>query len=501
MIKSMKKILTYLLIISVFITSCELDETPYSALFTDNYYSNAAEAETAINAAYSTLIDLYNGGGGWMAPELCSDQMYPRNVVARGTYTLFTYEPEYAAQTSFNRQFESPIQLWQTAYRGIERANIIIEKIPAVRMDSIRRNEMLGEGYFLRAYFHWTLTKSFGDVIVKTKVSQTEADAYNASSPKAEVYKQIYADLNAAVPLLKSYVATSHTRGRPSKEVAIALLAKVALYNEDYATALSKANEVITSGKYQLIPEYKDIFDVTKKNGAARQEILWAVESEANSNPPRGPVFAYLMGPPGIPKLEYGAAVTGSVFVYYSFWQSFNRTDKRRALLDTTYRAANGTFVRQSAITPITPFGVYLKKYIDPNSNNGNYGNLLPILRMADIRLIAAEAEARLNGATATAYQNINLVRTRAGLPNLTTGLSKDAFISAVLQERSWELFGEMDRWYDLSRTNTFIDAVKKATNNVFPDRSGVQPKHRYFPIPRLELNANSKLQQNPDWR
>jgi hypothetical protein len=207
------------------------------------------------------------------------------------------------------------------------------------------------------------------------------------------------------------------------------------------------------------------------------------------------------MSPPGIPKSEYGGAGTGSVFTYYSFWQSFNPIDKRRAMLDTTYKAANGTFVRQSAITPITPFGVYLKKYIDPNSNNGNYGNLLPILRMSDIRLIAAEAEARLSGATATAYQNINLVRTRAGLPNLTIGLSKDAFISAVLQERSWELFGEMDRWYDLSRTNTFIDAVKKATNNVFPDRSGVQPKHRYFPIPRLELNVNSKLQQNPDWR
>lgn len=496
----MKKILAYLLIISVFVTSCELEETPYSALFTDNYYSNAAEAETAINAAYSTLIDLYNGGGGWMAPELCSDQMYPRNVVARGTYTLFTYEPEYAAQTSFNRQFESPIQLWQTAYRGVERANIIIEKIPAVRMDSIRRNEMLGEGYFLRAFFHWTLTKSFGDVIVKTKVSKTQEDAFNGSSPKAEVYKQIYADLNAAIPLLKSYVASSHTRGRPSKEAAIALLAKVALYNEDYATALSKANEVISAGKYSLMPVYKDIFDVTKET-QARQEVLWAVESESNTNPPRGPVFAYLMGPPGIPKSEYGGAVTGSVFVYYSFWQSFNPIDKRRALLDTTFRAANGTFVRQTAITPITPFGVYLKKYIDPNSNNGNYATNIPVLRLADVYLIAAEAEARLNGATATAYQNINTIRNRAGIPTLTAGLSKDDFIKAVLQERSWELFGEIDRWYDLSRTNTFIDAVKKATNNVFPDRSGVQPKHRYFPIPLIELNANPKLQQNPDWR
>jgi hypothetical protein len=58
-----------------------------------------------------------------------------------------------------------------------------------------------------------------------------------------------------------------------------------------------------------------------------------------------------------------------------------------------------------------------------------------------------------------------------------------------------------MDSWYDLSRTNTFIDAVKKATNNVYPNRSGVQARNRYFPIPLLELNANPNLKQNADWR
>jgi hypothetical protein len=114
--------------------------------------------------------------------------------------------------------------------------------------------------------------------------------------------------------------------------------------------------------------------------------------------------------------------------------------------------------------------------------------------------LIAAEAEARLNGATAAAYGFVNPIRKRAGLDDLTPGLSKEAFIEAVLQERSWEFFAEGDRWYDLTRTNTFLTAVPKAVNNVYPERKPLA-KHRYFPIPLDELLANPKIEQNPDWK
>ena len=154
----------------------------------------------------------------------------------------------------------------------------------------------------------------------------------------------------------------------------------------------------------------------------------------------------------------------------------------------------------QKDITPITTKGVLIKKYQDANSVGSATSTNIPLLRLADIYLIAAEAEARLNGGSNAAYGFINTVRTRAGLPNLTTGLSKDAFIDAVLQERSWELFAEGDRWYDLTRTNKFLTEIPKAVNNVFPTRTPLA-KHRYFPIPQDELNANDLLEQNPDWK
>ncbi len=94
----------------------------------------------------------------------------------------------------------------------------------------------------------------------------------------------------------------------------------------------------------------------------------------------------------------------------------------------------------------------------------------------------------------------INQVRKRAGLADLKTGLSKDAFIEALLQERSWELCAEGDRWFDLTRTNTFISVIPKVVNDVYPVRTPTA-KYRYFPIPQDEINANPSVEQNPEWK
>jgi hypothetical protein len=69
-----------------------------------------------------------------------------------------------------------------------------------------------------------------------------------------------------------------------------------------------------------------------------------------------------------------------------------------------------------------------------------------------------------------------------------------------VLQERSWEFFAEGDRWYDLSRTNTFMAVIPRAVNDVYPTRNP-QQRNRYFPIPLDEIRANPKVEQNPEWK
>ena len=114
---------------------------------------------------------------------------------------------------------------------------------------------------------------------------------------------------------------------------------------------------------------------------------------------------------------------------------------------------------------------------------------------------MAAEAEARnQQGATQKAYDYINAVRERAMIDDLPAGMSLSDFIDAVLQERSWEFFAEGDRWYDLTRTNTFLDVIPAAVNSVYAERHP-EARHRYFPIPQDEINANTQLVQNDPWK
>jgi hypothetical protein len=492
-----KYIFIYITLILWSLTACsKLEETPFSGIFTANFYKTASDAEAALTAVYGAIADVYNGPSPLMVSDFSADHVYPRPVVGRNTYTLFTYDPTYSIARSFNREFESPVQIWRLAYTGIERANWVLERVPTTNMDTKRRDEILGEALFLRAFFHWTLTKNFGEIVIKTKASSSLENATVAKSNMKDVYKQIYADLEEATNKLPSYTIST-VKGRTSKEVAIALHAKAALYNEDWALALQKAQAVISSGRYALMPNVRDVYDVSKED-LARQENMFAFEAESYT-PGRTSQVMGLYGPPSSNGPEYGKQTFGSIFVYPSFYASFNPLDKRRELMDTTYIDVRGNPVRQRNITPITPNGILVKKYQDPNSIGSSHAVNIPILRLPDVYLIAAEAEGRLNGGTATAYNFVNVIRRRAGLPDLQAGLGKDAFVAAILQERAWELFAEGDRWYDLTRTNTFLTVIPRAVNDVFPVRAP-QAKHRYFPIPQDEINANSGVTQNTGW-
>jgi len=477
-------------------TSCELEETIYSSIYTEAFYKTAADAEKGLIAVYDPIGDMAAGPALTIVSDFSADQCYPRAVVGRNTLTIFAYDDNYTTQRTAGRANESPMQIWQSCYDGIEKANWVIAKVPEAVMDATRKNQILGEAYFLRAFYHWNLTKNFRDVVIKTSPSVSEAEGVLPKSLKADVYKQIYADLDLAFAAgLPSYPAVE--KGRPSKEVVSALHAKAALYNEDWAVALQKAQSVINSGKYSLMADVRDVYRYDKED-AARVENMWAFES-APISPGRGHQLTSLCGPAGSAGADYSRTSFGSMFAFQTFFDSFDPTDKRRQLLDTTFVNRSGAIVKQKDITPITTKAVLIKKYQDPISTVGLISNI-PIFRLPDMYLIAAEAEARLNGATPAAYGFINVIRKRAGLPDLAAGLSKEAFIDAVIQERSWEFFAEGDRWYDLTRTNTFLSAVPKAVNNVYPERKPLA-KHRYFPIPLDEILANPKIEQNPDWK
>lgn len=494
------KRLVYIIILFFVFTGCKktLEEKPFSNIYTQNFYSNAGEAEAAISAVYGNLYGMYNSGAPLFAAEWSADQMFPRNVVGRNTLTSFLYEPSYSAQNGFGRTNESPQEIWKRAYITIESANWVIDKVPATPMETVRRDNIVGEAYFLRAFCHWILTKNFGSIVVKTTPTNSIDAAFVGREPIDKVYEQIFADLTKAEQLLPDYTA-SLVKGRVTKQAAFLLHAKAALYNEKWDIALANAKTVISSNKYALVPSVADLFTAAKKD-LARQEVMFAVELNNTTNPIRQSQIHFFSAPNGVSNYNKGGA--GAMYIYSAFYNSFSNADKRKALMDTNYiNESNVTVSRVNIDTRLaTKDLVLMGKYKDPNSVGAYGSNNIYLLRLADAFLIAAEAQARASAPAIEAYSYVDSVRIRAGLPGLTRGLSQTAFIDSVLRERSWEFFGEGDRWYDLTRTNKFLTVIPTAVNADYPSRV-VTAKNKYFPIPQVEINANPMLTQNDGWK
>lgn len=494
------KRLIYIIPLLAVITSCKkmLDETAYSATYTKDFYSNAAEAEAAISAAYGTLYVMYSSGAPFFASDWSADQTFPRSVVGRNTLTQFSYDPAYSVQSSFSRSNESPLEIWKRAYQGIEAANWVIDKVPATPMDAVRRDAIVGEALFLRAFFHWTLTKNFGSIVVKTTPTNSIDNSFVGKKPIDEVYKQIFEDLTKAEQMLPDYSAAL-VKGRVYKQSAQLLHAKAALYNEKWADALTNAQAVINAKRNSLVPSFADLFTAAKKD-LGRQEVMFDVELNNTTNPIRQSQIHYFYAPNG--SSDYNKGGAGGIYAYSAFYNSFTTGDKRKDLLATSYTNTAGTFVPQPNIDTrlLTKDLVIMGKYRDPNSVGAYASNNVYLLRYADAFLIAAEAEARAGAPSETAYANVDSVRKRAGIPALTRGLTQQAFVDSVLKERSWEFYGEGDRWYDLTRTNKFLTVIPTAVNADYPVRTPAA-KNKYFPIPQVEINANPMLTQNDDWK
>lgn len=479
----MKRLSSFLLLgvaFAIALSGCQLAEQPYSFITPEQFYNTASDAEAALTAAYTPITDLYSRVGT-QVPDYSADQCFPRAVVGREQLTVFSYD----ATNDLIGQY------WQHCYNGINRANQVIENVSGVTMDETRKKQILAEAQFLRGLYYFHLVKTFGDVPIKQASTKDIASTEAPKSKAEEVYAFLIKDLEQAVNGLP---AQPKDRGRASSGAAQGMLAKAYLYAGNYAKAAENAQSLIQSNRYSLLPNVLDLYNPLKED-AARVEMIFAAEFSALSGLV-GYDLAGFYAPANSPPV-FSKTAFGSAFGYMSFYKSFNPIDKRRQLLDTAYVNSAGKLIGQADAT--LKDRILVKKFLDPNSNGANGENNFPILRLADVYLIAAEAEACQTGPTATAYTAINTVRRRAGLADLSPGLSKDAFIEAVLQERSWELCFEADRWYDLTRTGKF-KLVASVLNSYYPARP-VQDKHRFFPIPNLEVLTNSQIEQNPAWK
>lgn len=491
----MKKRIGLLAVTISVLSSCNfLDENPESSINSATFYETESDAEAATNAIYDYLTvgteGIYDTGFGgiffndwWVFKDILSDNC---------TETSTSQEYRTLNEFSFNASNERIELYWQDLYKTINAANVVIDRVPLIDMDEMKRDHLVAEARFIRAMMYFEAVRFFGDApLILHEIVDVE-DAYVARSPKAEVYEAIVSDLEWSRDHLSSTYRVG--LGRATPMACTALLSKVYLEMSEYALAAEEADAVISSNQYPLFQDFAELFKLDNANSG---EIIFAVNYSGTLSDGFKPnQYHVRLLPPNLhkngegPKNAYGWEVPTD-----DLYNSFDPQDRRKEVtFITSFTYSDGETVT---------FDPHISKFWDqekePLGNNTDMDVIY--LRTADIMLVYAEALNEINnGPDATAYDMINKVRKRArfdGTTELTilpdlSGLNYQQFKDAILEERRHELVMEGSRYHDLVRMGKLVERVTVAKPSATP-----QAFHVLLPIPQRERNLNSKLTQN----
>lgn len=457
-----------------------LDLSPISSPSVAAFYKTSSDIEIALNAAYGSLQR--NGQyryAYWNVGEVRSDN----TTTFEGGGNLADAEIDQFKEGSSNSILNS---MWLDTYNGILLCNVVIERVEKVTIDENLKKRFIGEAEFLRALMYFNLVRTFGDVPIVLKETTSVQEGYEQGRmATSEVYGQIIKDLSDAETRLPATYMGKEI-GRATKGAAQALLGKVLLTKKDYAAAATKLKEVISSGTYQLLPDYGSLWIASNGNNA---ESIFEVQFKKGGTGTGSP-YTNFFAP-----WNSGTAVTVVGFPYGrnlptdDMGIAYEAGDKRRAAsMADGYYDANGTFI---------PDG-YTLKYKDVPFQVEDADNNWPVLRYADVMLMYAEALNETNsGPTTEAYKMLDDIRSRAGLGAIPAGLSKADFALALEHERQVELAFEGHRWFDLVRTGRALNVMNKHFNGAIT----IQEYQLLFPIPQTQISINpEKIKQNPGY-
>lgn len=482
-------------IVILFLSSCSddfLDKQPLDTINTENYPKTAEELVTVVNGAYQPLQwpKLYN------LRMWTSDIMAGNSIVGAGGGTD-GIETQNMSSFTVQPDNEGVLDLWRGPWPGILMTNIVLKTAPTLDINEDIKNRSMGEAYFLRAHYYFILARYFGDVPLTTAPLSSDDDLFPSRSPVSEVYDLIINDLTMASQLLPPKSAYGpQDYGRATKGAAYGLLAKVHLTLGNYQETVNMITQVEGLG-YALNPDYYDNFNIQNENS---QESIFEVQYASDGgygfwdNENQASWASPFMGPRGSNFVGGGYGWNQPT---QEFINQYELNDLRKDVTVLYEGGPNFDGLPYQAIFSYTGYNV--RKFLVPISVVPSYDNSpmnFPVLRYADALLMKAEALNEL-GQTIEAQDYLNKVRNRAGLNNITSGLSQAQFREAVLNERRMELAFEGQRWFDLIRVDNgqyaldFLHSIGK---------SNATQKHLLFPVPQIEIDRNPNLTQNPGY-
>jgi hypothetical protein len=415
--------------------------------------------------------------------------------------------------------------LWRGYYAGISRTNVAIQGLAQAALDPNLVTTRTAEMRFLRAYLYFNLVRMFGGVPLVLTVPtgpQKQDSAFYFRATVNDVYnKAIIPDLQFAVAHLPLKSATDV--GRATQGAAETLLAKVDLYLKNWEAADSLSQDVISSGQYQLVPDYSILWRQAGDNSA---ESVFEVETGIYGNADYGiPGYVEFQGA----RQDNGMGTPFTLWNNPGFYQpagddgfgfdcptadlmsAYEAGDLRKASTIIFLPASSPPDTLFDGFTIPTMIGIdarynykaYHSKILSGGglpqievftSNRGLCQKNLHILRYAEVLLIKAEAANEL-GNTGGAGGFLNQVRARAGL-SATTASSQSDMRTAIWNERRVELAMEHDRFWDLVRQGRAAQVMIASGKTSF-----VAGVNELLPIPASEIAVSGgRLSQNPGY-
>lgn len=481
----MKTLLTYTLsfIVLTVSFSCKdfLEINPQGDLTQATFPVSESDAILATNAAYATTREWYYYSGGYPILDIMSDDSEKGSNPNDGLSTVGPYN-DFSFSTS-----QLPLDNWYTAlFEGVKRANVVLEKVPAIDMEEALKNRCLAEASFLRALYYFDLVRAWGGVAIALT---TETPIGLERNTAAEVYKLIEEDLLFAIEHLEEKSSQSPDDvGRATVGAAKSLLAKVFLFEKNFDRAGSYALEVINSGEYDLEPDFENANGEAGENGVESVFEVGALASTSGS----GNQFPNTQGVRGTPNRGWGFNRPSM-----DLRAAFELGDPRQeATIIELGEVLDGIEIKGDGQTPdVDENGTvesYNQKVWTAGENTiSQFSHNMRIIRYADVLLMAAEALNETdNPAQALIY--LKEVRDRVNLPEVTT-TDKEELRNLIYHERRVELALEGHRFWDLVRTGL--------APTVLAPLGFQEGKHELLPIPQTQIDlSQGALKQNPNW-
>ncbi|MCH7402005.1 RagB/SusD family nutrient uptake outer membrane protein [Belliella kenyensis] len=428
-----------------------LQRDPISSFSAQGFYQTSSDAQAGVYGIYDAVQATFS-----------INFAYWGEGRADAVNTNQAGDPFLLQQNTLNSILASA--RWNNIYETISRANYAIKYVPTVfEGDSEFGIQLVAQARALRALSYFYAVRVWGDVpLILEPYESIQQDIFPTRTSKELVLNQIEADLLFASANCRANFGGQRDRILITKGGADAMLTHLYMWKKDYASAIQSAERVMNNNLYSLVTinDWSRIFT----QGYTNESIFEIGYNEVQRNSLR---------------ILYALGSDSNFFPSVSFRNAFEEGDLRRDLIYD--------------VTETQPRKIwkYFGQGFSDESPEPSDKNIV-MFRLADIILLKAEAHHQL-GETIEALQLLNIIRTRAGLPNLDIQGAIDLYgdvESAILHERLIELSFEGHRWFDLVRTGKAIEVMNPI--NGLNDEANL-----LWPIHEDALNRNPSLVQN----